>query len=103
MLAVSVTLLLTSALLMMAVYAERRTGFLLYSVNALLLIAAGIVGVALAAPGSPFRLAGARLAVPGKRLPGGAAMRALGEAKGGGGTTVEKALAAFFENGGDTL
>ena len=53
-LSVSVTLLLTSALLMMTVYAERKTGFLLYSINALLLIGAGIVGVALGTPGSPL-------------------------------------------------
>ncbi len=57
-LSVSVTLLITSALLMMTVYAERKTGFLLYSINALLLIGAGIVGVAIGAPGSPFNWLG---------------------------------------------
>ena len=42
-----------SALLMMTVYSERKTGFLLYSINALLLIGAGIVGVASERPEAP--------------------------------------------------
>ena len=52
-LAVSVTLFTLSAILMMMVYSERKTGFLLYSINALLL-GAGIVGVSLGVPGSPL-------------------------------------------------
>jgi len=94
-LTVSVTLLLTSALLMMAVYAERKTGFLLYSINALLLIAAGIVGVALGAPGSPLSWLGRASQYLGDVYLAVAAMKALGEARSKG-TTVERALADYF-------
>lgn len=94
-LSVSVTLLITSALLLMTVYAERKTGFLLYSINALLLIGAGIVGVAIGAPGSPFNWLGRASQYLGNVYLVGAAMKALGEARSRG-TTVEKALAAFF-------
>ena len=94
-LSVSVTLLITSALLMMTVYAERKTGFLLYSINALLLIGAGIVGVAIGAPGSPFNWLGRASQYLGNVYLVVAAMKALGEARSRG-TTVEKALAAFF-------
>ena len=94
-LSVSVTLLITSALLLMTVYAERKTGFLLYSINALLLIGAGIVGVAIGTPGSPFNWLGRASQYLGNVYLVGAAMKALGEARSRG-TTVEKALAAFF-------
>ena len=94
-LSVSVTLLITSALLLMTVYAERKTGFLLYSINALLLIGAGIVGVAIGTPGSPFNWLGRASQYLGNVYLVGAAMKALGEARSKG-TTVEKALAAFF-------
>ena len=94
-LSVSVTLLLTSALLMMTVYAERRTGFLLYSINALLLIGAGIVGVALGTPGSPLSWMGRAAQYLGDVYLAVASMKALGEARSKG-TTVEGALADFF-------
>ena len=94
-LSVSVTLLLTSALLMMTVYAERKTGFLLYSINALLLIGAGIVGVALGAPGSPLSWLGRASQYLGDVYLVVASMKALGEARSRG-TTVERALADFF-------
>ena len=94
-LSVSVTLLLTSALLMMTVYAERKTGFLLYSINALLLIGAGIVGVALAAPGSPLSWLGRASQYLGDVYLAVASMKALGEARSKG-TTVERALADYF-------
>ena len=57
-LAVSVTLFSLSAILMMMVYSERKTGFLIYFVNALLLLGAGIVGVCLGMPGSPLNWLG---------------------------------------------
>ncbi len=94
-LAVSATLLLTSALLMMTLYAERKAGFLLYSVNALLLLGAGIVGAALGAPGSPMRWLGRAAQYMGNVYLVVASMQALGEARSSG-TTVERALADFF-------
>jgi PAS domain S-box-containing protein len=94
-LSVSVTLLLTSALLMMTVYAERKTGFLLYSINALLLIGAGIIGVALAAPGSPLSWLGRASQYLGDVYLVVASMKALDEARRRG-TTVERALSDFF-------
>ena len=94
-LSVSVTLLLTSALLMMTVYAERKTGFLLYSINALLLIGAGLIGVALAAPGSPLSWLGRASQYLGDLYLAAAAMKALGEARSKG-TTIERALADYF-------
>jgi len=94
-LSVSVTLLLTSALLMMTVYAERKTGFLLYSINALLLIGSGIVGIAMGTPGSPLSWLGRASQYLGNIYLAAAAMKALGEARSRG-TSVEKALAAFF-------
>ena len=95
-LSVSATLLTTSALLMMTVYAERKSGFLLYSINALLLIGAGIVGVAIGTPGSPLNWLGRASQYLGNVYLVGAAMKALGEARSRG-TTVEKALASFFK------
>ncbi|HTZ41355.1 MAG TPA: PAS domain S-box protein, partial [Syntrophales bacterium] len=92
----SVTLLLTSALLMMTVYAERKTGFLLYSINALLLIGTGIAGVALAVPGSPLSWLGRASQYLGDVYLVIAVHRALSEAKARG-TTVETALADFFK------
>jgi PAS domain S-box-containing protein len=94
-LSVSVTFLLTSALLMMTVYAERKTGFLLYAINALLLIGTGIVGVALAVPGSPLSWLGRAAQYLGDVYLAVASMKALGEARSRG-TTVERALANFF-------
>ena len=80
-LAVSVTLLTLSAILMMTVYSERKTGFLLYSINALLLIGAGIVGVAIGTPGSPFNWLGRASQYLGNVYLVVAAMKALGEAR----------------------
>ena len=80
---------------MMTVYAERKTGFLLYSINALLLIGAGIVGVALGAPGSPLSWLGRAAQYFGNVYLAVAAMKALGEARSKG-TTVERALADYF-------
>jgi PAS domain S-box-containing protein len=94
-LAVSVTLLATSALLMMTLYQERKSGFLLYSVNALLLIGAGLVGVALGTPGSPLSWLGRAAQYLGDVYLVVASMKALSEARSRG-TTVEKALAGFF-------
>jgi PAS domain S-box-containing protein len=94
-LSVSVTFLLTSSLLMMTVYAERKTGFLLYTINALLLIGTGIVGVALAVPGSPLSWLGRAAQYLGDAYLAAASMKALGEARSRG-TTVEWALADFF-------
>lgn len=94
-LAVSVTLLTLSAILMMMVYSERKTGFLLYSINALLLIGAGIVGVSLGVPGSPLSWLGRAAQYMGNVYLVVASMQALGEARKKG-TTIEKALADFF-------
>jgi PAS domain S-box-containing protein len=94
-LSVSVTFLLTSALLLMTVYAERKTGFVLYSINALILIGAGIVGVALAVPGSPLSWLGRAAQYLGDVYLAIASMKAL-EAARSSGTTVERALANFF-------
>lgn len=94
-LTLSVTLLLTSALLMMTVYAERRGGFLLYTVNALLLIATGLVGIAVAVPGSPLNWLGRAAQYLGNVYLVVASFNALGEARSRG-TTVERELAAFF-------
>jgi|GEM_PF-867095 len=94
-LAVSTTLLTLSAILMMTVYSERRSGFILYFVNALLLIAAGLVGVALGPPGSPLNWLGRAAQYLGNAYLLGASMKALGEAKSKR-TTIEKALADFF-------
>ena len=80
---------------MMTVYSERKTGFLLYSINALLLIGAGIVGVALGTPGSPLNWLGRASQYLGNVYLVVAAMKALGEARSRG-TTVERALADFF-------
>jgi PAS domain S-box-containing protein len=94
-LSVSVTFLLTSALLMMTVYAERKTGFLLYSITALLLISTGVVGVALAVPGSPLSWLGRAAQYLGNVYLVVASMQAFGEARSRG-TTVERALADYF-------
>ena len=94
-LSVSVTLMLTSALLMMTVYAERKTGFLIYSINALLLIGTGIIGIALASPGSPLSWMGRSAQYLGDVYLVVASLKALGEARSRG-TTVERALADFF-------
>jgi PAS domain S-box-containing protein len=94
-LAVSVTLLATSALLLMTLYSERKSGFLLYSVNALLLVGAGIVGVSLGVPGSPLSWLGRAAQYMGNVYLVVASMQALGEARNKG-TTIEKALADFF-------
>ena len=101
-LSVSVTLLLTSALLMMTVYAERKTGFLLYSINALLLIGAGIVGVALGAPGSPLSWLGRAPQYLGDVYLAVASMKALGEARSRG-TTVERSAGRLLQKVRDTL
>jgi PAS domain S-box-containing protein len=94
-LAVSVTLLITSAMLMIAVYRERKTGFLLYSINALLLLGAGVVGVALGTPGSPLSWLGRAAQYLGNVYLVVASMQALAEARSRG-TTVERALTDFF-------
>ena len=94
-LAVSVTLFTLSAILMMTVYSERKSGFLLYSINALLLLGAGIVGVALGTPGSPLSWLGRAAQYMGNVYLVVASMQALAEARSRG-TTVERALADFF-------
>jgi PAS domain S-box-containing protein len=94
-LAVSVTLFTLSAILMMMVYSERKTGFLLYSINALLLFGAGIVGVSLGVPGSPLSWLGRAAQYMGNVYLVVASMQALVEARRRG-TSVEKALAGFF-------
>jgi PAS domain S-box-containing protein len=94
-LAVSVTLLAVSAILMTAVYADRKTDFLFYTVNSLLLIAAGLVAVALGMPGSPLSWLGRTSQYLGDVYLVVAAVKALNEAKSRG-TTVEEALADFF-------
>jgi PAS domain S-box-containing protein len=94
-LAVSVTLFTLSAILMMMVYSERKTGFLLYSINALLLFGAGIVGVSLGVPGSPLSWLGRAAQYMGNVYLVVASMQALAEARRRG-TSVEKALAGFF-------
>ncbi len=94
-LAVSATLLTLSAVLMMTVYADRRSGFILYFVNALLLLGAGLAGVALGPPGSPLNWLGRAAQYLGIAYLAGASMKALGEARSKK-TTIEKALADFF-------
>jgi len=94
-LAVSVTLFSLSAILMMMVYSEKRSGFLLYFINALLLFGAGIVGVSLGVPGSPLSWLGRAAQYMGNVYLVVASMQALVEARSRG-TTVEKALAGFF-------
>lgn len=94
-LAVSVTLLAVSAILMTAVYVDRKTDFLFYTVNSLLLIAAGLVAVALGAPGSPLSWLGRVSQYLGGVYLVVAAVKALNEARSRG-TTVEEALADFF-------
>ena len=94
-LAVSVTLLAASALLMRTVYAEKRTGFLLYSVNALMLIGAGLIGIATGMPGSPLNWLGRAAQYLGYVYLVAASVSALGEVRSRG-TTVERELAAFF-------
>ncbi len=94
-LAVSVTLFTLSAILMMMVYSERKTVFLLYSINALLLFGAGIVGVSLGVPGSPLSWLGRAAQYMGNVYLVVASMQALAEARRRG-TSVEKALAGFF-------
>ena len=96
-LAVSVTLFTLSAILLMRVYSERKTGsaFLLYSINSLLLLGTGIVGVGLGVPGSPMSWLGRAAQYTGTVYLVVASMQALSEARSSG-TTVEKALADFF-------
>ena len=94
-LAVSVTLLITSAMLMITVYRDMKTGFLLYSINALLLLGAGIVGVGLGVPGSPLSWLGRAAQYMGNVYLVVASMQALAEARSRG-TTIERALADFF-------
>ncbi len=94
-LAISVTLFTLSAILMMMVYSERKSGFLLYSINALLLLGAGVVGVALGTPGSPLSWLGRAAQYMGNVYLVVASMQALREARNKG-TTIEKALADFF-------
>ena len=94
-LAVSVTLLAVSATLMTAVYVDRKTDFLFYSVNSFLLIAAGLVAVSLGTPGSPLSWLGRTSQYLGTVYLVAAAVKAFNEAKTRG-TTVEDALADFF-------
>ena len=94
-LAISVTFFTLSAILMMMVYSERKSGFLLYSINALLLLGAGVVGVALGTPGSPLSWLGRAAQYMGNVYLVVASMQALAEARSRG-TTVERALADFF-------
>jgi len=94
-LAVSVTLLAVSAALMLTVYAKRPSGFLLYTVVAILLLGMGLVGIALGPPGSPINWLGRVSQYLGNVYLVMAAVGALREAKSRG-TTVEQALAAFF-------
>ena len=80
---------------MMMVYSERKSGFLLYSINALLLLGAGVVGVALGTPGSPLSWLGRAAQYLGNVYLVVASVQALGEARSRG-TTIERALADFF-------
>jgi PAS domain S-box-containing protein len=96
-LAVSATLFTLSAVLLMRVYSERKAGsaFLLYTINALLLLGMGIVGVGLGVPGSPMSWLGRAAQYTGTVYLVVASMQALAEARSRG-TTVERALADFF-------
>lgn len=94
-LAVSVALLAVSAILTLSVYRERRSGFLLYSVIAILLIGSGLVAIAMGTPGSPLSWLGRAAQYLGDVYLVIAAAKALREAKSRG-TTVEEALADYF-------
>lgn len=94
-LSISVTLLITSSALMMTIYAERKSGFLLYCINALLLLGLGVTGVAVGAPGSPLSWLGRVAQYLGNVCLAVASLQALREARSRG-TTVERALADFF-------
>jgi PAS domain S-box-containing protein len=94
-LAISVTLLASAAVLLRAVFPDRSSGFLLYSLVAILLIGIGLVGVAMGAAGSPLSWLGRSSQYLGIAYLAIAVMGARSEAKVKG-TTVEKALADYF-------
>ncbi|MCU0530679.1 MAG: PAS domain S-box protein [Syntrophales bacterium] len=94
-LAVSVTFLAVSAILTLSVYRERQSGFLLYSVIAILLIGSGLGAIAMGTPGSPLSWLGRAAQYLGDVYLVIAATKALREARSRG-TTVEEALADYF-------